>query len=176
MNMLKTLTIATSSGLLLAACATSPKLSDNTALSKAPISKPDTRTVATVSAPSNDSLNDPKGILAKRSVYFDYDNYALKQEFKPLITAHAKYLTNNNARKIVIQGNTDDRGGSEYNLALGQKRADTVRNTMALLGVHNIQMEAVSFGKEKPRALGDDEASWAENRRADVVYDDKVTR
>ena len=130
----------------------------------------DTRTVNAVDAGSTDPLNDPKGMLAKRSVYFDYDSYSVKDEFKPTVEAHAKYLTANKGRKILIQGNTDERGGREYNLALGQKRAEAVRQAMSLLGVPDSQMEAVSLGKEKPKALGSDEAAWAENRRADIVY------
>ncbi len=87
-----------------------------------------------------------------------------------MVEAHARYLTTHKNRKILIQGNTDERGGTEYNLALGQKRAEAVRRAFNLLGVQDAQIEAVSFGKEKPKALGSDEASWAENRRADIVY------
>jgi peptidoglycan-associated lipoprotein len=126
--------------------------------------------VQEVKTESVDPLNDPKGELAKRSVYFDYDSYVVKDEFKPLIAAHGKYLSQHKERKIIIQGNTDERGGSEYNLALGQKRAEAVRKSLTLVGVPDAQMEAVSLGKEKPKALGHDEASWAENRRADIVY------
>jgi peptidoglycan-associated lipoprotein len=130
----------------------------------------DARTVSPITTGSTDPLNDPKGILAKRSIYFDFDSYIVKDEFKPVVEAHAKYLVANKGRKIVIQGNTDERGGREYNLALGQKRAEAVRKSLSLLGVPEAQMEAVSFGKEKPKAQGSDEATWAENRRADIVY------
>jgi len=130
----------------------------------------DARTVAPITTQSVDPLNDPKGVLAKRSVYFDFDAYIVKDEYKPLVEAHGKYLSANKARKVVIQGNTDERGGSEYNLALGQKRAEAVRKSLEALGVQDSQVEAVSFGKEKPKATGSDEASWAENRRADIVY------
>ena len=109
-------------------------------------------------------------MLAKRSVYFDFDSYVVKDEFKPVIEAHSQYLIKNADRKIVIQGNTDERGGSEYNLALGQKRAEAVRRALNLLGVPDAQIEAVSFGKEKPKATGSNEAAWAENRRADIAY------
>jgi peptidoglycan-associated lipoprotein len=109
-------------------------------------------------------------VLAKRSIYFDLDSYTVKDEFKPLVEAHARYLSAHKDRKIVIQGNTDERGGREYNLALGQKRAEAVRKSHSLLGVAETQMEAVSFGKEKPKAQGSDEEAWAENRRADIVY------
>ena len=121
-------------------------------------------------AQNTDPLNDANGMLAKRSVYFDFDSYVVKDEFKPVIEAHSQYLIKNTDRKIVIQGNTDERGGSEYNLALGQKRAEAVRRALNLLGVADSQIEAVSFGKEKPKATGSNEAAWAENRRADIAY------
>ena len=121
-------------------------------------------------AQNTDPLNDATGMLAKRSVYFDFDSYVVKDEFKPVIEAHSQYLIKNTDRKIVIQGNTDERGGSEYNLALGQKRAEAVRRALNLLGVADSQIEAVSFGKEKPKATGSNEAAWAETRRADIAY------
>jgi len=117
-----------------------------------------------------DPLKDPNSPLAKRSIYFDFDSYIVKDEFRGVIDAHAKYLLSHKDRKVVLQGNTDERGGSEYNLALGQRRAEAVRKQLTLMGVPDAQMEAVSFGKEKPRAQGRDEASWAENRRVDLVY------
>jgi peptidoglycan-associated lipoprotein len=116
-------------------------------------------------------LKDPGNILSKRSVFFDYDSTVVKEEFKPLVTAHAKYLTDNRGRRIVIQGNTDERGSREYNLALGQRRADSVKKMMMLLGATDGQIEAVSFGEEKPRSAGSDESAWSQNRRADIVYD-----
>jgi peptidoglycan-associated lipoprotein len=119
---------------------------------------------------AQDPLNDPQGILAKRSIYFAFDSFVVEDEYRPIIEAHARYLTTNRNRRIVIQGNTDERGSREYNLALGQKRAEAVRRALAVLGVSDQQMEAVSFGEERPRALGNDEASHAENRRADIVY------
>ncbi|MDR1310764.1 MAG: peptidoglycan-associated lipoprotein Pal [Burkholderiaceae bacterium] len=134
-------------------------------------STPDSsRTVGMVETGSTDPLNDPRGELSRRSVYFDYDSYVVKETYRPILNAHARYLSQNRQRRIIIQGNTDERGGSEYNLALGQKRAEAVRKALSLLGVGDAQMEAVSFGKEKPKALGSNEAAWAENRRADIVY------
>jgi len=130
----------------------------------------DPRAVAPVVAPTSDPLNDPKSPLAKRSVYFDFDSFVVKPEFQSLVDAHSKYLTSNKGRKIVIEGNADERGSREYNLALGQKRADAVKSRLQLLGVAEAQMETVSFGEEKPRASGHDEAAWAENRRADLNY------
>ncbi len=103
-------------------------------------------------------------------VYFDFDSYVVKPEFQSLIDAHAKYLLANKARKVAIEGHTDERGGREYNLALGQKRAEAVRRALGLLGVSDSQVEAVSFGKEKPAATGSDEASMAQNRRAEINY------
>lgn len=110
----------------------------------------------------------PRGI--ERIVYFDYDSYTVKPEFQALIEGHARFLKANRGRKVVIEGHTDERGGREYNLALGQKRSEAVRRALALLGVSEDQLEAVSFGKEKPVALGSDEASMAQNRRAEITY------
>ncbi len=115
-------------------------------------------------------LHDPHSILSKRSVYFDFDSYAVKDEYKPLIEAHAKYLQTTRTARMTIQGNCDERGSREYNIALGQRRADTVKRMMQLYGATDAQIETVSFGKEKPKNPGHDEAAWAENRRDDVVY------
>jgi len=103
-------------------------------------------------------------------VYFDFDSYVVKPEFQSVIDAHAKYLTANKSRKVAIEGHTDERGGREYNLALGQKRSEAVRRALELLGVADAQVEAVSFGKEKPAASGLDEAAMAKNRRAEINY------
>jgi peptidoglycan-associated lipoprotein len=115
-------------------------------------------------------LTDPNNMLSKRNVYFDFDKYDVKAEYTPLVEAHAAYLTSHKDAKVVVQGNTDDRGSREYNLALGQRRADAVRKSLNLLNVPESQIEAVSFGEEKPKAEGDNEAAWAQNRRADIVY------
>ncbi|NLC24773.1 peptidoglycan-associated lipoprotein Pal [Oxalobacter vibrioformis] len=164
MDKLKKLLIILSAAVFLAACESSVKLDEDVR------PETDSRTVSTVSTGSTDPLNDPKGELAKRSIYFEFNSYVVQDEYQSLVQAHARYLNKNKNRRILIQGNTDERGGREYNLALGQKRAEAVRKSMSLLGVSDSQMEAVSFGKEKPRAQGSDEASWAENRRADIVY------
>ncbi|MCP5266537.1 MAG: peptidoglycan-associated lipoprotein Pal [Burkholderiaceae bacterium] len=128
------------------------------------------RTVTPVVADQKDPLEDPKGVLAKRSVYFDFDSFVIRDEFRPVLEAHSRYLSGNRGKRIVIQGNTDERGSREYNLALGQKRAEAVRRSMLVLGVGETQMEAVSFGEERPKATGSNETAWAENRRADIVY------
>lgn len=173
MRTLSTFAAIAATTLLFSACSTT-KLDDKPPVEdrsgKTAVAPVDTRSVNTVDTGSVDALNDPKGILAKRSVYFDYDSYTVKSEFNPTVEAHAKYLIANKTRKIIIQGNTDERGGREYNLALGQKRSEAVRQAMSLLGVPESQIEAVSLGKEKPKATGSDEAAWAENRRADIVY------
>jgi peptidoglycan-associated lipoprotein len=115
-------------------------------------------------------LKDPNNILSKRSVYFEYDSFVVEDKYKAQIEAHARYMTANRSAKVTLQGNTDERGSREYNIALGQKRADAVKRAMTLQGVQEIAIETVSFGKEKPRREGHDEASWAENRRVDIIY------
>jgi len=122
------------------------------------------------SAGRRSPLNDPASPLSKRSVYYDYDSFVIKDEFKPLIEAHGRYLRDNRATHIVVQGNTDERGGREYNLALGHKRAESVKRALSILGVQEQQVETVSFGKEKPRNPESNETAWAENRRSDIVY------
>ena len=115
-------------------------------------------------------LKEPGSPLAKRSIYYEYNRYEIKEEYVPVIDAHAKFLMDHADLKIAVQGNCDDRGSREYNLALGQRRADSVKRAMVLSGVGDKQIETVSFGAEKPVALGQDEESWAKNRRADIVY------
>jgi peptidoglycan-associated lipoprotein len=110
----------------------------------------------------------PQGVA--RIVYFDYDSNAIRPEFQPLIEANARFLTQHRNSHVVVEGHTDERGGSEYNLALGQRRAEAVRQALQLLGVRDSQVEAVSFGKEKPAVDGHDEAAWAKNRRAEIAY------
>jgi peptidoglycan-associated lipoprotein len=125
---------------------------------------------AATGAGATSPLKDPKNILSKRTVYFDYDSYVVKDEYKALVEAHAKYLQANKSAKVTLQGHTDERGTREYNIALGQKRADAVKKTLVLLGAAEMQVETVSFGKEKPKAEGHDEGAWAMNRRVEIVY------
>jgi peptidoglycan-associated lipoprotein len=110
------------------------------------------------------------GPNVSRLVYFDYDSFVIKPEFQELIAAHAKFLRAQPTRKVALEGHTDERGGREYNLALGQKRADAVRNALSILGVAPSQMESVSFGKEKPVVAGTEEAAFAKNRRTEIRY------
>jgi peptidoglycan-associated lipoprotein len=116
-------------------------------------------------------LNDPNSPLYKRSVYFDFDSNAVKDEYRPLIQAHSRYLASDKRdARIRIEGNCDERGSREYNLALGQRRAESVKKMMTVLGVGDGRIETISYGEEKPVAMGHDEAAWAQNRRADIKY------
>jgi len=127
--------------------------------------------VTTVTLPAH---LDPKSeISTGRSVYFDFDDAKLKSEFNPLIERHGRYLVANPKLNVRVEGNADERGSAEYNLALGQKRAESMRKALAVIGVPEARIEAVSWGKERPRAQGHDESAWAQNRRADLQYPGK---
>ncbi len=161
---------------LLSACASDPQttqtpvqVEDRTQAPKAVQQAGDTRPLAP-SLQSANPLKDPSNILSKRSVFYDYDSFDVKAEYKPMIEAHGKYLSNNPKARMVLQGNADDRGSREYNISLGTKRAESVRKMLSVLGAKEEQMEAVSFGEEKPRAECPEESCWSQNRRADIVY------
>ena len=166
---MKKLIIPALLALLITGCSSTPDSGDG-----APVEGRDG--VATVNAGGVDGrklppeLTDPKNILSKRSVYFDYDRFEVKPEYKDLVTAHAKFLASRPQFKMLIQGNTDDRGSREYNLALGQKRADAIKKMLTMLGAREDQVESVSLGEEKPKSEGQNEAAWAENRRGDMLY------
>ncbi|MDO4683946.1 MAG: peptidoglycan-associated lipoprotein Pal [Lautropia sp.] len=117
-----------------------------------------------------DPLNDPNSPLAQRNIFFEFDSFVVLPDYQPIIEAHAAYLAAHRDKQVVIEGNTDEQGSREYNLALGQKRADAVRRALAALGVDENQMESISFGEEKPRAHGQTEDDYAQNRRADLSY------
>ena len=176
MRNIKSVALIASVAAVLSACSSSPKLTETPVVEQSPVTQAapppadTTRDIRQVETGNVDALNDPKGVLANRSVYFDFDSYVVRDDGKPVVENHSAYLAKNKQRHILIQGNTDDRGGTEYNLALGQKRAEAVRKSMAALGVADSQMEAVSLGEEKPKATGSGESVWAENRRADIVY------
>jgi len=168
---------------LLAACSSTPTaeqkgaaVEDRAASTTPPQVVRDTPVKSAVTQPTTtqsllgSELKDPKNILSKRSIFFDYDSNLVKEEYRPLVAAHARYLTQNRSAKIFIQGNTDERGSREYNLALGQRRSDAVKQMMTVLGVEVPRVETVSFGEEKPRAQGSTEVAYSENRRADIVY------
>jgi peptidoglycan-associated lipoprotein len=118
----------------------------------------------------SDALKDPNNILSKRSVFFEYDRYEIKAEYKGLVEAHAKYLRDNPGAKMLIQGNADERGSREYNVGLGQRRSDTVKRALILLGARDSQIEAVSLGEEKPVCTEHAEGCWTKNRRDDMLY------
>jgi peptidoglycan-associated lipoprotein len=115
-------------------------------------------------------LRDPNNILSKRSVYFDFDSNVVKDEFRGMVQAHARYMVDHRDARARIEGNCDERGSREYNLALGQRRAEAVKKIMTVLGVQDGRIETTSYGEEKPVAMGHDEAAWAKNRRADIKY------
>jgi peptidoglycan-associated lipoprotein len=127
-------------------------------------------TVAPAAVAVIDELNDPDSILAKRSTHYPFDVSVVQEDDKPLVQAHAKYLSEHPERNVRLEGNCDERGSNEYNLALGQRRADGVRKMLQLGGVNASQMTTVSYGEEKPKATGHNEASWMQNRRTDIVY------
>lgn len=118
-----------------------------------------------------DPLNDPTSILAKRSVYFPFDVSAVQEADKPIVEAHGKYLSEHPDRKVRVEGNCDERGSNEYNLALGQRRADSVKKMLILSGAKASQIETVSYGEEKPVCTEHDEACWKQNRRSDIKYE-----
>jgi peptidoglycan-associated lipoprotein len=159
---------------LLAACSSTPKPESGAAVEDRGAGGPSS-SVARVEAgqPSGAgiaALRDPKNILSKREVFFDFDSYVIREEAKPLVEAHARFLVGNPTMKMLIQGNADERGSREYNLALGQKRADAVKQAMVLLGAKEGQIESVSLGEEKPRCTERTEDCYAQNRRADILY------
>ena len=159
--------------LLLTACGSQPPAPEQ---SSAPAqSAPETTTATPSKVDSFDpmsvaALKDPRSPLSKRSVYFDFDSYIIKDEFQSLLATHAKFLSANASMKMLIQGNADERGSREYNLALGQKRADAIKKALSLLGVPEAQLESVSLGEEKPQCTESNEDCWAKNRRGDMLY------
>lgn len=159
---------------LLSACASTPSTQPGSLSSaKATTANSATATPTKVQQSGLPPYKDPNNLLSqKRSVFFEFDQYLVGNEYRSLVEAHAKYLVGNRSQKIKIEGNADERGSSEYNLALGQKRAYAVMKAMTMLGVQENQIEAISWGKERPKTTGHDEAALAQNRRADIKYGD----
>jgi len=163
--------------LVLAGCGSSVKLDDQASSGQAPIttagaggasaSGAGASTVAPVVVAPDANAADAASQLA-RVVYFDFDSFLVKDEFRPVVEGHARRLNAQRATRIVVEGHTDERGSREYNLALGQKRAEAVQRSLTLLGVTPEQVEAVSFGEERPAATGADESAWSQNRRAEL--------
>lgn len=185
-KLLSTLALA----LLLGACKSTPMVDKPAAVvDKSPATRgatksaeaaaPDTSAVKEVAIDSNatgsanNPLKDPNNILSKRNIYFDFDSDAVKAEFRPLIEAHAKYLLANGNAKLILQGNTDERGTREYNLSLGQRRSVSVKKSFNILGVQDKQIETVSFGEEKASPNCADEPCHQANRRVDIAYENE---
>jgi peptidoglycan-associated lipoprotein len=129
--------------------------------------------IARVDVTGKPGETDPQvkqGVLARRSIYYELDQFDIKDEYRGLVEAHAKYLRENPAARILIQGNTDERGSREYNVSLGQRRSDGVKKMLILLGARELQIESVSLGEEKPQADGHSEQAWSKNRRSDILY------
>lgn len=177
MNAAKTLLLISTTALF-AACSSTPK--DAPAPAPAPAEVPQAPAAAPaapapvaapVAVPAHLDPNSP--VSQQRSVYFDFDSSNIKSESNAVIDLQGKYLSTNPTLNVRVEGNTDERGSTEYNLALGQRRAEAVVKALKVVGVKDGQAEAVSYGEEKPKATGHDEAAWAQNRRADVVYPQK---
>jgi len=160
---------------IISGCSSNVKLSDvpvedrsganpNTAAAASSVSSLDARGIGSL----NGIKPGPAGVA--NVVYFDYDSYTVKPEFQAVLEAHARFIKADGTRRANIEGHTDERGGSEYNIALGQKRAEAVRRALNVLGVADGQMEAVSYGKEKPSITGNDEAAFSKNRRSEITY------
>lgn len=176
---MKRLLIGLSLALLLAACASKDPVKETKIEDRSP---PKT-TTATTTTPNTqgtqgqqsgvaiDPLKDPNNPLSKRVIYFEYDKDVVKPEYASLLQSHASYLGQNRNRKVRLEGHADERGSREYNMALGQRRADAVRKATAVLGVGNERIETISFGEDKPKSSGHDEAAWAQNRRVEILYD-----
>lgn len=149
----------------LAACSSTP--------TPAPTADTGSKTEAANTNTAAEVLFPAKGVggaLGQRSVYYDFDKFAVKEQYAPVVNAHSNFLASHKAAHVTLQGNCDERGSREYNLALGQRRADSVKKLMMASGVSANQIDTISFGKEKPRNPGHNKAAWAENRRTDIVY------
>jgi peptidoglycan-associated lipoprotein len=171
--MTKTLSIALIAAAALAACSSTPidtkaPVASATSVPAAP--PPAHAAQSAVATVTLDPLDDPKSQLAARSVYFAYDDFTVDPKYQPLVQAHGQFLQTHPAVQIRVEGNADERGSREYNLALGDKRAQIVAKQLELMGAKPAQIEAVSYGEERPKNEGHDEAAWAENRRADIRY------
>ncbi len=154
---------------LLGACASTKPAETTTAPEAGAASQASTQ-AATAGNTAADPLNDPASILAKRSVYYPFDVAVVQEADKPVVQAHGQYLAGHVDRKVKLEGNCDERGSNEYNLGLGQRRADGVKKMLELSGAKSAQLNSVSYGEEKSVASGHDEASWAQNRRTDINY------
>ena len=171
--------VSAAAALALGACATSPDQAGGAAgdpskpgatggVQTKPIARVDVTGKPGATGPA--ALKDPGSPLSKRSIYYALDQYDIAGEYRPLIEAHAKYLRENPSARVLVQGNTDERGSREYNVALGQRRSDGVKKMLVLLGARESQIESVSLGEEKPQSEGHSEDAWSKNRRSDILY------
>lgn len=173
-----TVAVPVAAALALAACASKPIATSAPApapvvtATQTPVGATPTQraTPPSVATPLAAYLDPNNPVSQQRSVYFAYDNDSLRTQDQAVVELQGRYLAQHPDVRVTVAGNTDERGGSEYNLALGQRRAQSVKNALGLLGVKEAQVEATSFGKEKPKATGHDEAAWQQNRRADFMY------
>ena len=162
--------------LLAAACASheakndTPVTGQSAAATPAPSASQRATSPVQQAAVTGNPLHDPNNILTKRSVYFDFDSNVVKEEYEPIVKAHARFMATHAEARARIEGNCDERGSREYNLALGQRRAESMKKVMTVLGVSDSHIETVSFGEEKPATVGHDEAAWSKNRRDDIRY------
>ncbi|MDA8110630.1 MAG: peptidoglycan-associated lipoprotein Pal [Betaproteobacteria bacterium] len=164
--------VAVSMVLVLAACASQQaKQAPTSEATPSPAQQQGAQTQGVTGQPVGENpLNNPNNILYKKSVYYAFDKYNIEPKYMPIVEAHAQYLKSHPQATVRLEGNCDERGSREYNLALGQRRADAVAKAMELLGVPSSQITTVSWGSEKPKALGHNEEAWAQNRRTDIVY------
>ncbi len=178
MNVFAKGTVVLLSSMMLWGCSSTPKTTTAPVAgtqTTAPVSTPTTSTMNDTdmnagARMATDELSDPNSPLAKRIVYFDFDKSDIKPEARQVIEHHSKYLSANANTRIVLQGHGDERGTREYNLSLGERRARAVQQVMTLMGVSSSQLELVSYGEERPAAMGHDEGAWALNRRVELVY------
>ena len=174
--------IFTTAAALLAACSTTPPEEqapagvEDRAGGKPGAAKPvDQKPIASVDLTGARKdvasvLKDPNNILSKRSIYYELDQFDVKDEYRPIVEAHARYLRDNPNAKMLIQGNADERGSREYNVSLGQRRSDNVKKMLMLFGAKEAQIESVSLGEEKPMCADHGEDCWSKNRRGDILY------
>jgi peptidoglycan-associated lipoprotein len=172
---MKKLLLLLSIAAVLSGCASGVKLDDVQVEDRSGSNNANASGQSAVSGLNSRNLGAMQGIKVgpvgvDHIIYFELDSYSVKSEYQPVLDAHARYLRADRNRRVNLEGHTDERGGSEYNLALGQKRSDAVRRALTALGVPESQMEAVSFGKEKPVAQGSDESAYTQNRRAALNY------
>jgi len=155
---------------LLAGCSSKPAKQESTTSESTAGAGTQTYGTGDESSAGMDALNDPASALSQRIIYFDYDSSEIRAEYRTTVEAHAAYLAANPSRSVSLEGHADERGSREYNLALGERRAQSVKRQMVLLGAQAQQIRTTSYGEERPVVDGHDEASWSQNRRVEVLY------